>query len=402
MHTPELLEDRRSLGAFLSGNSPLVNIVSEALARDQHNTQGVALYKARHEVSAFIQNVHVFMNLYGKEQTDRAPSDNVVVFDEAQRAWNADKARRKWDRATSEPEMMLQIMNRHDDWAVIIALVGGGQEIHDGEAGLAEWGRAIVNGYSHWEVRVSPQVVSGGVSVAGSKLFEEGIPPGVPVIEDKALHLAVSVRACKAVNVAKWVNTMLQGNSTAAQEIMGSIGEFPILLTRELPTLKAWLQSTTRGVRRCGLVASSGALRLRAHGLEVSSGFQRSYSVENWFLGPRTDVRSSYQMEVAVREFECQGLELDRVGICWGCDFTRDIANGTWNHRQFKGSTWQQVKKTNAQDYLLNKYRVLLTRAREAMTIWVPKGDPNDPTRDPKILDDTAAYLRACGVRELP
>jgi hypothetical protein len=352
-------------------------------------------------VKTFTQNVHVFMRFYGEENTEQTPSDNVVVFDEAQRAWDADKARRKWNRDTSEPEMLFEIMDRRDDWAVIIALVGGGQEIHDGEAGLAEWGRAMTRGFSHWEARVSPQVLCGGVSVAGSKLFEEAIPSGVSVIEEDALHLAVSVRACKASNVAKWVNTMLRGDSTSAQQIMSTIGDFPILITRELPAVRDWLQSTTRGTRRCGLITSSGALRLRAHGLEASSGFHASYPVEHWFLGPRTDVRSSYQLEVALTEFECQGLELDRVGICWGSDFTRDMVNSSWRHRQFRGANWQNVNKEENRDYLLNKYRVLLTRAREAMVIWIPEGDPDDPTRDPKILNDTAEYLRACGVKKL-
>jgi len=166
--------------------------------------------------------------------------------------------------------------------------------------------------------------------------------------------------------------------------------------------MRNWLRSTTRGIRRCGLIASSGALRLRAHGLEVSSGFHGGYPVEHWFLGPRTDVRSSYQLEVALTEFECQGLELDRVGICWGSDFTRNDVDDDWRHRQFKGSKWQNVNKVENRAYLLNKYRVLLTRAREGMVIWVPEGDPYDPTRDPKILNDTADYLRACGVEELP
>ncbi|MBT3199051.1 MAG: DUF2075 domain-containing protein [Phycisphaerales bacterium] len=401
VHTPELLDGSKSIGAFLSGNVPLVKIVSEALARDQRDTRGVSLKDARREVNTFIQNVHVFMDFYGKDQPDQAPCGNVVVFDEAQRAWDAKKAQKKWARETSEPEMMFQIMDRHDDWAVIIALVGGGQEIYEGEAGLAEWGHAMSKGYSHWEARVSPQVVCGGVSVAGSKLFEDRIPEEITVIEEDALHLAVSVRACKARNVAKWVNTMLQGDSTSAKKIMSTIGDFPILLTRELSAMRNWLRNTTRGIRRCGLVASSGALRLRAHGLEVSSGFHRGYPTEHWFLGPRTDIRSSYQLEVAVREFECQGLELDRVGICWGSDFTRNITNGSWRHRQFKGAKWQNIKKEKNQDYLLNKYRVLLTRARGGMVLWIPHGDSNDPTRDPKILNDTADYLRACGVKEL-
>jgi len=167
------------------------------------------------------------------------------------------------------------------------------------------------------------------------------------------------------------------------------------VLTRGLDQTRAWLRHSTRGLRRCGLLASSGALRLRAHGLEVSSGFRRGISLEDWFLAAQDDIRSSNALEVALTEFECQGLELDWVGICWGGDFTR--CGSGWSFRRLIGSAWQQVQKSVTQEFIRNKYRVLLTRAREGLVIWVPEGDATDLTRDPMRLNETAQYLQACG-----
>ena len=175
--------------------------------------------------------------------------------------------------------------------------------------------------------------------------------------------------------------------------------DFPILLTRSLKELRSTLQDFTRGSRRCGLVASSGALRLRAHGIEVSSGFCRGYGYAHWFLSPREDYRSSYQLEVAATEFECQGLELDWVGVCWGDDLTQSASGNSWEFRSLHSRKWTQIKKERNRNYLLNRYRVLLTRAREGVVIWVPEGDSTDPTRDPARLDATADYLLRCGVR---
>jgi hypothetical protein len=148
-------------------------------------------------------------------------------------------------------------------------------------------------------------------------------------------------------------------------------------------------------------VASSGALRLRAHGIELSSGFRRSYPFEEWFLAGLRDVRSSSRLEVAATEFECQGLEVDWTGLCWGDDFTYDVQNRRWTLRKFYGTNWRNVTDVAERQYLVNKYRVLLTRARRGTVIWVPPGDPDDDSRDPGLPNQTAGFLESCGVPSL-
>jgi hypothetical protein len=179
---------------------------------------------------------------------------------------------------------------------------------------------------------------------------------------------------------------------------MAGKGDFRLVMTRDLNTARCWLLERSRSEHRCGLLVSSGSLRHRAYGLEVSTGFRRRYPFDQWFLGSTGDVRRSDQLEVAATEFECQGLELDWVGVCWGDDLCIATSGDRWGYRQFRGSRWQSIHVEASQRYLLNKYRVLLTRAREGMIIWVPSGEPNDPTRQPAPLDRTAAFLEAAGV----
>lgn len=403
VHSPEIKRDNKPAGVFLSGNRPLVKIVTEALVRDKINTecQGkITKKEVKRIVSTFIQSLYSFISEYIDKERDKPPYDHVLVFDEAQRAWNLDKEKRKYKRDMSEPHMIFNIMDRLD-WAVIIALVGGGQEIHDGEAGLAEWGRNLTQKFPHWEVRVAPEVLIGGPSLAGSLLFEGLIPKNITIIKEDALHLPVSIRDYKAKTVASWVNEVLRGHNRNASDLMSSLKDFPITLTRDLTNAKNWLKNQTRGLRKCGLVASSGAKRLRAYGIEVSSGFTSSYSYEDWFLNPQEDVRSSSQLEVVATEFECQGLELDWIGICWGNDLIWDPQKKEWIYRNLKGSRWQQVNNKITQNYLLNKYRVLLTRAREGFIIWVPKGDKNDSTLAPGDFENIAKYLLSCGVQNI-
>ncbi len=406
VHSPELMRDGRPAGAFLSGNGPLVKVISEALARDHHARTGESMDHSRRRIRTFIQSVHSFLKEY--RPAGKLPPERVIVFDEAQRAWDSTKVRKELlQRATaserdaladvpSEPMLMLSIMDRLPDWGVLIALVGGGQEIHDGEAGLAEWGRALRERFAHWQVWASTEALEGGASVAGNRLFVDRGPGEIVARKDDVLHLAVCVRSYRAESVAAWVNAVVGADAGAANSISSKVTEFPIVLTRNLASAREWLRKSARGFRRCGLLASSGALRLRAHGLEVSSGFRGGFSFEDWFLAPPEDIRSSSVLEVALTEFECQGLELDWCGLCWGDDFTWSDAG--WDFRRLTGSKWQQVQKSVSQEFLRNKYRVLLTRAREGMVIWVPRGDSGDPTRDPVRLDSTAEYLRRCGV----
>jgi hypothetical protein len=400
IHDPNLRKERDAGGSFLSGNGPLVRIVSEALIRDQARREGRSRTALCKTVSDFIKNMHVFIQEYHDKRPDVAPSDRVVVFDEAQRAWNEDKERRKFHRDASEPEMMLSIMDRHRDWAVIIALIGGGQEIYDGEAGLAEWGRTIVQHFPHWDVVASPEALSGGSSVAGSRLFEGVDPSAVGVQTVPELHLPIPARTFRAEAVTLWVNAVLDGEPEQAQAVTKKMADFPIVLTRSLEDARRWLRTQTRGNRRCGLVVSSGDRRLRAYGIETSSGFTGGYPWEEWFLAGPTDVRSSFQLEAAATEFQCQGLELDWVGVCWGSDFSWTPSERKWDCRRFVGSRWQAVRKQTDRQYLVNKYRVLLTRAREGMVIWVPTGE-GVAELEPARLDGTYRYLRDCGLPEL-
>jgi hypothetical protein len=354
--------------------------VREAIARDAASTRKWSKKHARREVKTFIQNVHTFVAECLKKPTE-CPHENVVVFDEAQRAWDAAKVKKK-KRPThcSEPHTMLDIMERCPGWCVVVALVGGGQEIHSGEAGLEEWGRALAARADPWQILVSPEALRGGPSLAGHRLFD-GPPPTNCLIRERP--------------------AVLRGEPDAARDMLAGAREFPLVLTRDLDVARRWLRDRSRLDRRCGLVVSSGSMRHRAYGLEVSSGFRHGYSFEEWFLGDQGDVRSSFQVEVAATEFECQGLELDWVGVCWGDDLCIDPASPKWCCRQFRGNKWQSLRNEGARRYLLNKYRVLLTRAREGMVIWVPPGDLADATRDPVALDATAAYLITAGVAPL-
>jgi hypothetical protein len=396
VHDPRFTgRDDRS-GTFLSGNYPLVEIVREALIRDGARRMRTNRAAVQRRVHTRIQHIVKFLRQYTDQEPNSPPSEHAIVFDEAQRAWNAEYGRKKLQRDASEAELLLRIMERHRDWAAIIALVGGGQEIHNGEAGLAEWGKALAN-HTNWEVYVSPEVITGGASVAGSVLFPEGIPAEAKTHQEQTLHLPVSVRSYRSELVATWVNLVLSGEPDRASDVFAGMRDYPVVMTRQIESVREWLKAQTRGQRRCGLVASSGAKRLRAHGVEPH-GADNMAEVKHWFLAGDGDVRSSNILEVPTTEFACQGLELDTVGICWGGDLTRTSDGRGWEFRAFKGTKWQRIANSATRDFILNKYRVLLTRAREGMAIWVPVGSSGDATRPPEWFNHTARYLRACGV----
>ena len=403
-HDPDLRSDDRPAGVFLSGNVPLVKILREALARDSvERDQSPNKKEAKRVVETFVQNVHRFLKEYASLK--KLPPEKVVVFDEAQRAWNQEQLTRKSQKEgkdpedfnCSEPELFLRIMDRQE-WSVVIALVGGGQEIHDGEGGLAEWGKILSDKFPHWKVLVSPQALNGDVSLSGQTLFPNAGYGKINVKEEKGLHLAVSKRSYKAEKVSSWVDYVLKRKSAEANSLIPELEEYPMALTRSLENARSWLRRKTRGLRRCGLVASSRALRLRADGIELNSDFRHSLNgYADWFLSDKDDVRSSYQLEVAATEFECQGLELDWTGVCWGDDFLLNDC-GNWIYRKLHGPRWQLFKKEQDQQFLLNKYRVILTRARLGMVLWVPTRKKYDMLRDGEMLDRTADYLMHCGL----
>ena len=397
VHNPALRRAGRPAGVFLSGNGPLVKIVSAAIARDHkrrlHESGG------ERTVGTFIQNVHVFVR-EGLEKADKPPVERVVVFDEAQRAWNADQNRKKNGLEVSEPETMISIMDRRQDWAVLVALVGCGQEIHNGEAGLAEWGGTLRERFPEWKVAVSPKALEHDASNAGHQLFSDGNAGLLTIHAEPSLHLEVNLRSFRARKFAEWVEAALAGEEQKAAKIVPELRGFPFTLTRSLTEARGWLRQRARGQQRAGLVASSGALRLRADGLELSSGFRQGNRdmFVHWFLALPPDVRSSNQLEIAASEFECQGLELDWVGVCWGGDFTYDAISHHWAFRNFSGSRWGNLRNEIDRQYLLNTYRVLLTRARRGLVLWVPPGDAADESRLPITFNTTADYLMRCGV----
>ncbi|MCC7510599.1 MAG: DUF2075 domain-containing protein [Planctomycetes bacterium] len=388
---------------FLSGNGPLVAVLREALARDEVAQQiraGVKGHKgkARSGVKAFIQNVHHFRDdlLAG----DTAPTEHVTVFDEAQRAWTQQQTanfmkrrKNKANFAHSEPEFLIAGMDRHPDWAVIVCLVGGGQEINTGEAGIDAWLEALRLKFPHWQMHVSPHLSDS--EYTGSGELARAMQ-SVNWVSDSDLHLAVSMRSFRAEHVSHFVKALLDQDLPAAREHLASIAaKYPIRITRDLQAGKDWVRSQARGSERFGLVCSSKALRLKPHAIDVRHNINPVY----WFLNDRDDTRSSFYLEDAATEFQVQGLELDWACVTWDADL-RATAGG-WNYHDFKGSRWERVKKQDRQRYLLNAYRVLLTRARQGMAIVVPAGDSRDHTRNPAWYDGTYEYLRALGLKEL-
>ena len=292
--------------------------------------------------------------------------------------------------------MILQVMKRRAS-GVVIALLGGGQEINTGEAGLAEWGRALTESPTDWQVFVSPELLVGDASTAGSCLFpDQSAAPMQRVTRDPDLHLRVSQRSFRSAALTEWVEAVLARNAAEASRRMERIrSDFPIRLTRDLEVARGWLRARARGERRMGLLASSGARRLRQHGISVA---ERVDEV-SWFLNSSDDVRSSDFLELALSEFGVQGLELDWTCLAWGGDLTPSVQG--WEFRQFRGTKWQNVGKADMRGFILNRYRVLLTRAREGMVIWVPPGSERDATRSPERFDRVADFLLACGVEPL-
>lgn len=388
---------RQQGAAFLTGNAPLVAVLREALARDAVLRRGAARAQALREVKAAIQNVHRFLEDCALDPA-RIPPERLIVFDEAQRAWDEAKARRGTQNrpgrlSMSEPAHTLEIMGRHPGWAVVVALIGNGQEINTGEAGLAEWGRVIAAD-ARWGAVAAERVLAAPDPL---QRLAPCRPPWLAL--DPALDLTVPLRAVRDATVAAWVEAVLADEPARAAAIAGAAADFPVFLTRSLAELRAALRRFARGQRRAGLLRSSGAKRLRGEGLAAEVPAE---DVPDWFLNRWPDIRASDALEAAATEYACQGLELDVAGLAWGGDLVRGPPG--WAARRFAGTRWQ-ADRTEAH-YVINTYRVLLTRARGETVIWVPPGSPpdepfHDATRDAGRMDAVAAFLRTCGARPL-
>ena len=391
---------RTSLGSgehsvFLSGNGPLVDVMREALSRDRAERDSISKKVAMREVALIIQNIHHFRDHYFRDPA--APLERVVIFDEAQRAWDRShtskfmsQKREASEFDMSEPEFLLSVMNRHEDWCVVICLIGGGQEINTGEAGLAEWISAVGEKYSDWNIFVSSRLDD------RDYIWDQQTAEALTHVKahrEDALHLGVSIRSFRAESLSAFVGHVIDNRPQEAQAAYAKISRlYPVVLTRQLSMARGWLREKARGSERFGLVASSGASRLKPEGVFMKAKIDAPL----WFLNARTDVRSSYYLEEIASEFDVQGLELDWTGVCWDADYR--YCNGAWNHFAFKGTKWQHVNNVQAKQYLKNAYRVILTRARQGMVIFVPQGDANDGTRVPAFYDETFEYLRRCGL----
>ena len=394
----------RSTGAdpavFLSGNGPLVAVLRAALVRDERRRRGLQRGtrpsgEVAASVKSFIQNVHHFRDEALRDEG--APAEHVAIFDEAQRAWNREQTARFMKRRKgianfpySEAEFLLRYMNRHEDWAVVVCLVGGGQEIHTGEAGIGAWLAAVGDHLPEWRVVISKELVDAE--------YEHGEVPTIltelpKVAEDERLHLAVSMRSFRAEHVSGFVKALLDLDEEGARQMLASVRDkYPIALTRNLLTAKQWLRDHARGSERIGVVASSKAMRLKAFGIDV----RVDVDPVHWFLDDRDDVRSSYYLEDVATEFQIQGLEIDWACVTWDADLRRSSLG--WNYHDFRGSRWTRVHSHDHRQYMLNAYRVLLTRARQGMVLFVPEGDIRDHTRLPEYYDASFAYLLDLGL----
>jgi hypothetical protein len=386
---------------FLSGNGPLVAVLREALARDRilrERERGRKIRKGDvlSSVKAFIQNVHHFRDDC-LEDEKRAPIEHVAIFDEAQRAWNrkmtADFMRRKKHRAgfdRSEPEFLISCLDRHPDWAVVVCLVGGGQEINTGEAGIGEWVESLKRSYSNWRIYVSDRLTD---SEYGAGAVLEVLRSDKRARFEPDLHLATSVRSFRSERVSQLVKQVLDLDAAGARETLCQIGDkYPIVLTRDLNRGRRWLKEQARGSERYGILVSSQAERLKPYAVDVKS----PVNPVHWFLNGKDDVRSSYYLEDVATEFHVQGLELDWACIAWDADFR--YSDSGWQQWAFRGKRWQRIRQQERLHYQKNAYRVLLTRARQGMVVVVPEGDREDPTRESKYYDSTFDYLRSLGM----
>jgi hypothetical protein len=386
---------------FLSGNGPLVAILREALARDKvrhEKEKGRRLKKgeAMSEVKMFIQNIHHFRDdcLIDQKQP---PIEHVALFDEAQRAWNLEQTskfmrlkKNKPNFNMSEPEFLISCLDRHPDWATIVCLVGGGQEINTGEAGISEWIEALNRSFPFWRIYISSRLTD---SEYGAGKVLQALSERENVVNKEELHLSVSLRSFRSERVSLFVKQVLDLNIIEAQKSLEQIkSKYPIVITRDLAKAKQWLKEQARGSERYGIIVSSQAERLKPHAIDVKSPIDPIH----WFLDGKEDVRSSYYLEDVATEFHIQGLELDWVCVAWDADFR--FSDSGWIHWSFSGNQWKYIRKEERKIYQKNAYRVLLTRARQGMVIVVPSGEADDPTRNPNFYDPTFKYLSEIGL----
>ena len=386
-----------NLSVYLSGNGPLVEVLREALkksvrAKKQLNRETEAA------INALIQSSYAFKK---DNSSHRHPTpENILIFDEAQRVWNQEKMTRKHNdpmMAVSEPHLLYSIMDRHQDWAVMVCLVGLGQDIYDGEVGINEWFKCGILDFRDWELFYSPEIFG---QVEDKNIDKDLILGCDRCHQMTELHLKTSIRSFRADKQCQFVDALLDNNPEETKAVYQMISEkYPVYMTRDYQQAKSWVKKQVRGSQRCGVMACSSAQRLKPEGIYVPT----EIDVKNWFLAPSDDLRSSNMLEVVASEFKVQGLEIDWGLVCWDADLRRTKKGDDWDYYTFRGTRWNKRNKEDQKRYLVNSYRVLLTRSRQGMIIFVPKGvDPEiDATRDNAYYDGIYNYLLSCGIKEL-
>jgi DUF2075 family protein len=388
-HDPQLQKlIPNSLGTplYLTGNGPLVDVLVESLARDEVRRMGTSKPVAKSNAEAKVRLIH------GITEKKLGIESNVIIFDEGQRIWTAEHMRRKKGDSSlgSEAEEVLSYLEKRD-WALVVVLLGEGQEINTGEEGITTWLAAVVQRNLSSEVNWKITIPDGIDPGSGSQFVE--IEP--------SLRLKVVRRTDNAADVAGWVSSLLDFKVSEAMQARKEFLDFPIFVTRDLEQARNWLmKQVEKSGGSSGLLASSKSKRLFRYGLDTVADANRSFAWENWYLNHLPDLNSSEALEVVATEYKCQGLELDWVGVCWSWDLIP--TNECWVPRSLNsGSAKWRMNSTKAQ-YQINAYRVLLTRSRKGMVIWVPSGMEDDPSMSPNEMDLVTKVLLASGAKLLP
>lgn len=417
------LEDKsKGLSVYISGNGSLVDVLREALkksviATDKEHEEIWKRAKANADYSAVVPKPEKLFNdktqsaiktliqdsyNFKKDNSlhNRPTAEHILIFDEAQRVWNKEKMQRKHNNEkmhVSEPHLLFSIMDRHDDWTVMICLVGLGQDIYDGEVGINEWFKCGISEFTSWELFYSPAIFN---QVEDKTIDKDLIINCSRCHQVNELHLNTSIRSFRANSQCHFVDALLDNNPKLAKDICENlIKKYPIYITRDFSKAKKWIRAQVRGSQRSGALACSSAQRLKPEGIYVLNDID----VKSWFLAPSNDLRSSNMLEVVASEFKVQGLELDWTIVCWDADLRRSKDGKSWDHYTFRGTRWNKRNKEEQKRYLINSYRVLLTRARQGMIIFVPLGasTEEDSTRDSSLYDSIYKYLCSCGIKEL-
>ncbi|MDO4649260.1 MAG: DUF2075 domain-containing protein [Eubacteriales bacterium] len=432
---------------YLSGNGPLVAVLNEALAKDNYakcKERGEAkkLTDSRREVGKFIQIIHRYRdNMLAKiknpvengvleidpekavklQHAGYGEVEHVAIFDEAQRSWTHQRLAAYLKRGgtygnklkvpnfpVSEASFLIWSLDQREDWATIVCLVGGGQEINTGEAGISEWIKSLNETFTHWKVYISPQLTEPEYAEGKvNELLQDN--KNVTFADD--LHLGVSLRSYRAEKLSAFVHALLALDKSAASIYADIKSNYPIILTRDMEKAKRWLHEKVRGTERTGILITKESARYKPLGIHVlQTGDENAV---HWFLEDKADTRSSNYLEDAATEIQVQGLELDYVCLLWDADMRYE--NGEWHFYRFNRQTkWIEQKaytdsKREQMQYMLNAYRVLLTRARAGMVICVPEGNGNktlsgfweDSTRLPEYYEGTYQYLKSLGIEEI-